>query len=228
MYVQGREYAILNLEDSYAEQKFVIPPIKYMKEVKDKSYLKDLLIRFEIMEVYKGEKYDDTVISDILFQANEGFAFEENTKVMMANGSLKEIKNIKVGDKIATLNNNKIATAKVIDIDKEPIYTGDMIVIDFGDKEINTTEKQVFFTEKGLKAFDISARLYEGYENINVLEKGDKIYFVDKSGKIQLKKIKNIERSSCYMCYTITKVENGNNFIADGAVVGVEEIEKTK
>ena len=147
---------------------------------------------------------------------------------MMANGSLKEIKNIKVGDKIATLNNNKIATAKVIDIDKEPIYTGDMIVIDFGDKEINTTEKQVFFTEKGLKAFDISARLYEGYENINVLEKGDKIYFVDKSGKIQLKKIKNIERSSCYMCYTITKVENGNNFIADGAVVGVEEIEKTK
>ena len=37
----------------------------------------------------------------------------------------------------------------------------------------------------------------------------------------EVKGIKKVDKKE--MCYTITKLENGDNFVADGAVVGVEE-----
>ncbi|CAM4419873.1 NADase-type glycan-binding domain-containing protein [Zobellia nedashkovskayae] len=88
--VNNKEFAILNLKDVYAEQTFKIPTIGYeityrglnkdgtsWYSYKDangeifKSYNKEITtgdtIRFEIMSVYKGDKYDDTAITEIYF-----------------------------------------------------------------------------------------------------------------------------------------------------------------
>ncbi|WP_324028190.1 hypothetical protein QSV08_09745 [Maribacter sp. BPC-D8] len=88
--VNNEEFAILNLKDVYAEQLFKIPTIGYeityrgynddgtsWYRYKDangnslKSYNKEIesgdTIRFEIMSVYKGDKYDDTAITEIYF-----------------------------------------------------------------------------------------------------------------------------------------------------------------
>lgn len=69
MYVNNKPFAILNLFDSRQEQHFKFEPLGY----NDRENWEQLLtkpkwsIKFEILEVYKGEKYDDTVITEIYF-----------------------------------------------------------------------------------------------------------------------------------------------------------------
>lgn len=69
MYLNNQPYAILNLADSRQEQHFSFEPLGY----DDRSNWEALsskpwwTIRFEIMDVYKGDKYEDTAITEIYF-----------------------------------------------------------------------------------------------------------------------------------------------------------------
>ena len=90
VYVNNKPFAILNLKDIYAEQTFEIPTIGYKityglnndgttwwrykdengKDIKSyhkNSKLKPDSIKFEILSVYKGDKYKDTAITEIYF-----------------------------------------------------------------------------------------------------------------------------------------------------------------
>ena len=69
VYLNDKPYAILNLEDKIANQGFKVDPIGN-SDREDGDALKtkpDWTLKFEILEVYKGLKYDDTVISEIYF-----------------------------------------------------------------------------------------------------------------------------------------------------------------
>lgn len=69
VYYKDEPLADLLLEDSRTEQYFKFDPIGYG----DRSNIKLLekkepwTLKFEILDVYKGSKYDDTVISEIYF-----------------------------------------------------------------------------------------------------------------------------------------------------------------
>lgn len=69
MYIDNKPYAILELEDSKAEQHFLVAPIGYgdrenFELLKKKA---SFTIKFEIAEVYPGLKWDDTAITEIYF-----------------------------------------------------------------------------------------------------------------------------------------------------------------
>jgi hypothetical protein len=69
IYVDDKPYAILNLEDSRSTQRFNVDPIGNSNRV-DLEKLKGQpgwALKFEIVEVYKGLKYDDVAISEIYF-----------------------------------------------------------------------------------------------------------------------------------------------------------------
>ena len=69
LYIDGKLYAILNLQDTKAEQHFKIEPIG-VSDRKDYEAMKKMpiwTIKFEILEVYHGDKYDDTAITEIYF-----------------------------------------------------------------------------------------------------------------------------------------------------------------
>ena len=63
MYINDQPFAILNLEDSRSAQSFEFEPIGIYE---DKN-APDWTIKFEILDIYKGDKYDDTVVSEIYF-----------------------------------------------------------------------------------------------------------------------------------------------------------------
>ena len=90
MYLNNKPFAILNLKDVYAEQIFSIPTIGYkityglnndgttwwrykdengrdIKSYHENSELQPSIIQFEILSVYKGDKYKDTAITEIYF-----------------------------------------------------------------------------------------------------------------------------------------------------------------
>lgn len=69
MYIDGKPFAILNLEDTRKEQIFHFDPIGNAdrddyEQLKNKPWW---TIKFEILEVYKGDKFDDTAITEIYF-----------------------------------------------------------------------------------------------------------------------------------------------------------------
>lgn len=66
MYLNDEPFARLNLEDSRHEQLFKFEPMGHMD--RDNLATKPWwTMKFEIVEVYEGEKYDDTAITEIYF-----------------------------------------------------------------------------------------------------------------------------------------------------------------
>lgn len=81
MYVNNKPHAILNLKDVYASQIFEIPVIGYSKK-ENREFIEKMenrnvtrpfskKIKFEILEVYLGDKYTDTAITEIYFEGKE-------------------------------------------------------------------------------------------------------------------------------------------------------------
>ena len=69
MYINNKPFAILNLADTRREQSFSFAPIgngdrKNFEMLKSKPWW---TMKFEIMEVYPGDRYDDTAITEIYF-----------------------------------------------------------------------------------------------------------------------------------------------------------------
>lgn len=226
MYIAGKPYAILELKDTSSEQRFDIPNIEYLKVMNRKDYKEDMVIRFEIMEVYPGEKYKDTAITEISLISYGGCCFPASTKISLSDNSVKTIDKVKSGDEILTYNSadNKFEKTKVISVAKVP--HNNLVEIDFGDKVITSTDDHPYLSENGWKSCKPNGtKNYKGYEGVKELKVGDKIYFIGENGKAELKEVKGIKKvDKKEMCYTVTKVESGDNFIADGAVVGVEEL----
>lgn len=69
VYLNNKPYAILNLKDSRSSQSFKVEPIGNgnRDNLKMLETQPDWTLKFEILEVYKGLKYDDVVISEIYF-----------------------------------------------------------------------------------------------------------------------------------------------------------------
>ena len=61
LYVNGVPFGILNLKDSRTDQYFSVGTLGHNKNGTD------LVLKFEILEVYKGSKYNDTAITEIYF-----------------------------------------------------------------------------------------------------------------------------------------------------------------
>jgi len=60
MYVSDKPVAIINLEDTHAYQR-----INIEKYIPDNVYV--MTIRFEITDIYKGDKFSDTAITELIF-----------------------------------------------------------------------------------------------------------------------------------------------------------------
>jgi hypothetical protein len=68
VYLNNKPFAILNLEDRRSTQHFPFPPIGNGERLSgDFTNLPPWTLKFEILEVYTGARYDDTVITEIYF-----------------------------------------------------------------------------------------------------------------------------------------------------------------
>ena len=61
LYVNGVPLGVLNLKDSRTDQYFSVGTLGHNKNGTD------LILKFEILEIYKGSKYNDTAITEIYF-----------------------------------------------------------------------------------------------------------------------------------------------------------------
>ena len=61
LYINDKAHGILQLSDTRTDQEFKLGTFGKNKDGSD------LVLRFEILDIYKGDKYNDTAITEIYF-----------------------------------------------------------------------------------------------------------------------------------------------------------------
>lgn len=225
VYIDNKPYAILNLLDIRGSQSFKVEPIGN-NDRNDWDVLKtkpDWTLKFEILDVYKGLKYDDVVISEIYFDGLDVHCFAKGTKIQLADNSIKYIEDLQVGDLVAYMDfDTKTLKSSKIEKTEKVIHHGLVTYRFESGLTITSTQDHPFkIDNKGWASLKPDkSKQYKGFENIDKIIIGD--FFITANGTEKLVAIDFLEGEQ--ETYTISKLSSGNNFIANGLIVGVEEL----
>jgi hypothetical protein len=221
LYINNKPYAILELQNTRAVQKFKVEPLQ--SKVKNK----DLVLKFEIFEVFEGKKWDDVAVSEINFDGLDVHCFIKGTKISMGDGTVKPIDSLQIGDQILTYNikNQKIEVSTVKELAN--VIHRNLVKLDFGEITIVSTDDHPYYSkENGWASLNPQkTQIYKNMDKINLLRTGDRVYFLDTNNKLSSKVLKDINYlNQVEETYTIVKLDKNNNFFANGLLVGIEEL----
>ena len=227
MYIDDKPFAILNLEDSRREQFFEFDPIgngnrTTVKELEKLRELPKWTMKFEILEVYKGDKYDDVAISEIYFDGIDVHCFGAGTKILMSDNSLKNIELIREGEIVKSYDfeNKKLIDSKVTKLTS--VTHSNLLKLKFADNEIVATADHPFWIEKGVWAATNAEKANKDYFQKTKVEKlqiGDKVFMPEKNIFSEIIDMENIDIRQ--ITYTI-ELSESDNFIANGMLVKTE------
>ena len=227
MYIDEEPYAILNLKDTRSEQEFSVKPIGLNHDLEWEK-LKNLppwTMKFEILEVYPGAKYKDVAITEIYFDGLDVHCLVSGTQITMADGAFKPIEGLKVGDKVMSLNSEtQKLESSVIEGIESSIHCN-LIRIEFSDGRILscTPDHPVKLDDGKWSSFapDKTVRDYQ-FQNVGQLKVSDKIWDVSSKEQVEIVSIETHHKPQ--LTFTIVKLNRNKSFIANGVVVGTEEL----
>jgi hypothetical protein len=212
LYVNDKPYALLNLEDIKSKQIFAIDTLQGVDN--------ELYLKFEITDVYKGDKYDDVAISEIEFDGTGVHCFAKGTLISTPNGQI-EIEKLKIGDKVLSYNEltREIEVSTILELANQKHHN--LYELNFLGIKIIVTDDHPFFLNG--QFYSIKQNHKYGLQTLT-LRKGQKIdFFTDKVA--QSKELSTIKKLDlCEMTYTITKLDKNRIFFANGACVASEEV----
>lgn len=224
MYVDDKPFAMLMLEDTRQEQIFSFEPLGYSdRDNWDELHKKPWwTIKFEIADVYKGEKYDETAITEIYFDGIDVHCFSAGTEIALVDNSTKKIEEITNQDWVLTFNflTGKLDKAKVSQL--ITVRHSNLLKLRFSDREIIVTDDHPFWVEGKNWASVNPTKSNDNYEQTSEviqLKIGDRIFVPSDNMFIDLISIKKIEEEQ--LTYTI-ELTTGDNFIANGLLVKTE------
>ena len=150
-----------------------------------------------------------------------GECFVAGTKITMADGSVKNIEDVKVGDFVKTFNFEKgIVEAKPVLELSSPVHDS-MIVLEFEKtKNKNTFDHPYYAKGKGWVSYKPSLTNERYGLKAGLLEVGDIFYRIDGSGILAEEKLLNItEEKGKVQTYNLHNILDNHNFFANGILV---------
>jgi hypothetical protein len=212
LYVNRKPYALLNLQDIKSCQIFQIAEDPGLQVTDGYLYLK-----FEITAVYKGDKYDDTAISELTFDGTGVHCFAKGTMVAIPDGE-KPIEQLKTGDQVLSFNTttNSVETATILELAnrRHSLYE-----LDFETVKIKVTDDHPFYFDG--KYYSIVKNDKYGVKT-DVLSIGQRVNFLS-DGKIKAIQLQAISKLDTYEdTFTITKLDKNSLFFANGITVATE------
>ncbi|MEH0158740.1 Hint domain-containing protein [Limibacter armeniacum] len=225
MYVDDKPYALLHLKDERSSQGFRISPLGKITDGADRDKLReepDWTIKFEIVDVYKGDKYDDVVISEIYFDGIDVHCFAAGTRIKMADGSEQNIEDLSVGDKVISFD-QKTGEMMPATIQKlASPYHKHLVKIQFSNgSTLTCTEDHPLLSAKG-EWLSVNPQKTQGdyqFDQVALLKAGDAVRTeAGTTTVINIQKENKMQKT-----YTIVELDKHNAFIANGIVVGTEQ-----
>ena len=216
--INGKPTAILELKDVNNSQSFKIEPVQSTDSTKD------LILTLEILEIYKGSKYEDVAVSEINFDGLDVHCFGSGTKITMADNSIKNIENLTREDWILTFNKQKQKLVKAQVSELISVSHSDLLKLKFIDREIIVTDDHPFWTKKNNWASINPTKSNNHYTQDKKVEQlviGDKIFVPTVRRYIELIAIEKIRQEQ--MTYSI-ELSTGDSFIANGLLVKTEKV----
>ncbi|MCC5916617.1 MAG: hypothetical protein JJU02_04745 [Cryomorphaceae bacterium] len=225
MYIDDKPFAMLLLEDTRQEQIFSFEPLGYSDRVNwDDLHKKPWwTMKFEIAEVYKGDKYDETAITEIYFDGIDVHCFGAGTEITLADNTTKKIEEITNQDWVLTYNmaTNKLDKTKVSQL--VIVSHKNLLRLKFSDREIIVTDDHPFWTDKHNWASVNPTKSNKNYDQsteVVQLKIGDRIFNPTENRFLDLISIEKIKDEQ--LTYTI-ELTKGNSFIANGLLVKTEK-----
>jgi hypothetical protein len=226
MYVNNTPYAILNLKDTKAEQTFTVEPLGRRTDGKD------LILKFEIVDVYKGTKFDDVVITELFFDGIDVLCLAKGTNIRLPSGDEKPIENLQIGDAILTYNmkTKEPVTSKIIKIIK--VNHRNLVRLSFkeGVEIVSTDDHPFWVINKGWSSLNPKNSMrYSNVGSVEQIELGDEFKGIGKDGElitVTLTKIKQVHNTM--ETYTLSALDNNDNFFANGLLVAIEVAEESE
>lgn len=228
-YYNDKPISILNLADTREEQTFSFEPMGY-GDRDDRKKLETQpwwTMKFEIMDVYKGEKYDETAITEIYFDGLDVHCFAAGTNILMADKTEKAIELIKIGDSILTFDKQANQLSKTVVSNLVTTRHSNLVKLTFDDREIIVTDDHPFFKDNKQWSSvnpDKSNYSYLQDKFVTQLSLNDNVFVPTENKFIRLKNIEQL--SGEQLTYTI-EIATGDSFIANGLLVKTETVKWT-
>lgn len=165
--------------------------------------------------------------------------FIGSTKVLLSNNKEKVIQDLRVGDVVLTFNFNskKIEEAVVEEIIRiehnETIWLYFHEYYDYPfpanyDSLVTTSDHPIYVAKKGWCSFSpsITSSNYKGYPQVAKYQEMDNFLFYEEGKIIEKVNIGHGFLNGKETMYTISKLKGGNNFFANGVLVGIEDLKR--
>lgn len=152
-----------------------------------------------------------------------GCCFTANTNVMLKDGSEKPINKIKPGDWIKSWNLFTDRFEDALVKETAAVKHENLFQLNFDGFSITTTADHPFWLKKGWGAMvpALADRYIKG-QTCNQIDLNSSFSAIHNNVRVFLK-LKSIERVPAeHMTYTITTLDRGATFIANGLIVGIE------
>lgn len=158
--------------------------------------------------------------------------FAEGTEITMADGSLKSIEDIQIGDRVLSYN---LETGKTESDEVLELYSptnNNMMRMEFSDGTVihSTFDHPYYVENKGWCSLkpEVTNDLITNISDVGQLEEGDVCHLM-KHGQLTEVVFVDSQRIPTFQrTYTIKKLKKNNTFFAEGILVGVETVKETE
>ena len=210
VYKNNIELCYLELTDEMGRQSFELPDLKKYNPEKESVY------KFEIVEVYKGTKWQDVAISEI----NMGLCCVAESSTIITSSEDVTIANIEKGFEISTIDvtTGELSNTEVLKVFKQRHFC--LLKINCGGNEIELTYNHpLYIKDFGFASINryMEVKKINNYEDlIDRIELG---VWDESKHQINFEKLEKIEIiTGVFETFTIGKLTQGDTFITNGFI----------
>ena len=209
IYVGNRPVCYLELKDKMGAQHFDLSDYDLYGQ----------WIKFEIVEVYKGDKWNDVAISEI---HTRGCCFNSNTKILNLE-SPRSINQIQRGNEISSLDlkTDEMKISKVTQSAKQNHHT--LLKVSTEDHTVELTPSHpLYIKDHGLASLYALKKALKIPDYQDLIGEIEILVWNNDKQKSEYQKLVQIEKiNGEFETYTILKLEKGKTYIANGFVTSV-------
>ena len=215
VYMNNELICYLKLNDLMGEQEFDLP---FDTDRDGDEPLYDSKFKFEIVEIYKGERWNDVAITHV--GGPKGCCLVAESFILNEVGVKEKISQVNQGDKIKSVNfiSNKTHSNKV----KKVVSQMHDMVLEISTKHntIKATSDHPFYIRNyGFMSLKDVLKMNKMNMYTSLINNVEVLVWDEVKNKTVFEKISNIKiLHGSFETYTILDLESGNNFIANGFI----------